>query len=451
MIERGIQAFRGKGVLLLQGPVGPFFSRLAHDLEIAGATVFKVNFNAGDCLFYRRPAFSFHGDMADWPAWLEALLERLDIHVLLLFGDCRPIHVAAHEIAERRGLEVGVFEEGYLRPHYMTFERHGVNGHSQVPRSPEFYLDQPEASRPRHTEPGNTYWHMALWAFLYFSIGSLGKPWFPRYVHHRTLALTEAWPWVRSAWRKLKYRVLQRGTLERLCNEWAKKFFLVPLQVFNDAQIFVHSKFDSVEEFVEEVLGSFARHAPVDTALVIKHHPMSRGYTDYAGLIRRLAREHGIANRCFYIHDQHLPTLLKHARGVVVVNSTTGLQALNHHVPVKALGDAIFNMRGLCHQGSLDAFWREASKCAPNKRLLKRFVSYLVARSQLNGSFYRRTPAGVREAASTWHATDWGALPPPAQRRVQLKGLAMPLLNSTQSTRSNQLARHRSSSRTTSA
>ena len=436
---------------MLQGPVGPFFSRLEHDLEMAGATVFKVNFNAGDCLFYRRPAFSYKGTMGDWPAWLDGLLELLTIDAVLFFGDCRPIHVAARKIAARRGLEVGVFEEGYLRPHFMTFERDGVNGHSQVPRSPEFYLSQPEVSRPQRTELGNTYWHMALWAFLYFAIGSLGKPWFPSYVHHRTLSLSEAWPWMRSGWRKFKYRVLQRGTLERLCAQWDKKFFLVPLQVFNDSQIFVHSKFDSVEEFVEEVLGSFARHAPTETALVIKHHPMSRGYTDYTALIRRLAREHGIANRCFYIHDQHLPTLLKHARGVVVVNSTTGLQALNHHVPVKTLGDAIFDMRGLCHQGSLDAFWHEASKCAPNKVLLRRFVSYLVARSQLNGSFYRRSPAPVRDAASAWRATDWGVLPPPAKRRSQSKGLGMPLSNSAKNTRSNQLVLHRNSSRTTSA
>ena len=40
--------FCGKRVLLLQGPVGPFFSNLAHDLRHAGAEVLKVNFNAGD-------------------------------------------------------------------------------------------------------------------------------------------------------------------------------------------------------------------------------------------------------------------------------------------------------------------------------------------------------------------------------------------------------------------
>jgi len=52
---------------LLQGPVGPFFSRLAHDLQLAGARAFKVNFNAGDPLFYRPGGFPFKGATADWP------------------------------------------------------------------------------------------------------------------------------------------------------------------------------------------------------------------------------------------------------------------------------------------------------------------------------------------------------------------------------------------------
>lgn len=408
MIEQGIHAFRGKSVLLLQGPVGPFFSRLAHDLELAGATVHKVNFNAGDCLFYRRPAWRFKGSLAEWPAWLEDLLMRLGIQVVLLFGDCRPIHVAAHKIAQNNGIEVGVFEEGYLRPHFVTFERHGVNGYSQVPRDPDFYLKNSEIPRGKPKELGNTYWHMALWAFLYFSIGSLGKPWFWRYQHHRALSVTEAWPWLRSGWRKVAYRLLQRDALHRLSTCWDKKFFLVPLQVFNDSQIFVHSKFDSIESFIEEVLISFAQHAPSDAALVIKHHPMSRGYTDYSAMIRRLARSQGVAHRCFYIHDQHLPTLLKHARGVVVINSTVGLQALQHKVPVKALGEAIFNIPGMCHQGPLDAFWREAS--APDPVLLRRFVSFLIASSQLNGSFYKRSSkARASKTQGRWMATDWNA------------------------------------------
>ena len=43
--------FSNKKVLLLQGPVGPFFKYLAQDLEKENAQVFKLNFNGGDHFF----------------------------------------------------------------------------------------------------------------------------------------------------------------------------------------------------------------------------------------------------------------------------------------------------------------------------------------------------------------------------------------------------------------
>ena len=71
----------------------------------------------------------------------------------------------------------------------------------------------------------------------------------------------------------------------RLTNKFAGRYFLVPLQVHNDAQIEKHSDYVSVENFIEEVTASFARHAPRGRLLVFKHHPMDRGYCDYAELI----------------------------------------------------------------------------------------------------------------------------------------------------------------------
>ena len=129
-----MKKFSGRRVLLLQGPVGPFFARLAQDLERVGARVFKVNFNAGDWLFYRRGAMNYRGTMSDWPEWLEERLRTLKIDVVIMFGDCRPIHREAHALADRLGLEVWVFEEGYIRPDYVTLERFGVNGNSRMPR-----------------------------------------------------------------------------------------------------------------------------------------------------------------------------------------------------------------------------------------------------------------------------------------------------------------------------
>jgi capsular polysaccharide export protein len=117
---------------------------------------------------------------------------------------------------------------------------------------------------------------------------------------------------------------------------------------------------------------------------------MDRGYHDYTRLINRLACAHGIQDRVRYIHDQHLPTLLTHARGVVVINSTVGLSALHHDRPLKVCGEAIYDMDGLTYQGGLDHFWNHAGETPVNRELFERFQTYLIEHTQLNGSFYKK-------------------------------------------------------------
>ena len=70
MIAQGLDSFKGKRVLLLQSPVGPFFWRLARDLRWAGAQVCKINFNGGDLLFYPFGAINFTGSQDEWPEFL---------------------------------------------------------------------------------------------------------------------------------------------------------------------------------------------------------------------------------------------------------------------------------------------------------------------------------------------------------------------------------------------
>lgn len=407
MIEQGIDAFRGKRVLLLQGPVGPFFGRLARDLTQAGAQVFKVNFNGGDWLFYPSGAMNFRGRMEDWPVYFEALLDQLNVDVVMLFGDCRPIHHLAHEIAHRRNLEIGVFEEGYIRPDYVTLEQFGVNNHSLVPRMPEFYLTNSIPSIERPIQVGNTFWYTLLWAILYYFVAGLLKPLFNHYRHHRPLTWLEALPLFRSLYRKGKYAIKERDVLAKLTGELKGRYFLVPLQVHNDAQVVVHSDFDSVIHFIEDVMASFAQHAPLETVLVIKHHPMDRGYHDYSKFIRVQAKKLGLQERCFYIHDQHLPTLLQHARGVVVINSTVGLSALHHGTPLKVCGNAIYDMAGLTFQGTLDDFWKNAQNSNPDSLLMHAFQGYLVKHTQLNGSFYKRLPRTPSATGLRWDITEY--------------------------------------------
>ena len=112
-----------RNVLLLQGPVGPFFKKLATDLEKQGHNVVKVNLNGGDWFFYHGSnVLNFRDDTAVWPFWIESVMVGRQIDRIYLFGDCRSYHRQAITIARRLNIDVFVFEEGYIRPNYITLE-----------------------------------------------------------------------------------------------------------------------------------------------------------------------------------------------------------------------------------------------------------------------------------------------------------------------------------------
>jgi len=162
-----------------------------------------------------------------------------------------------------------------------------------------------------------------------------------------------------------------------------------------------------VRDFIREVVASFAASAHEEHHLVFKHHPMDRGQRDYRRLLNTLCEELGVAGRVHYVHDVHLPTLLRRSRGVVTINSTVGLSALYHYKPLKVMGRAMYDMEGLTYQGGLDQFWTAPSSF--DRGQWRRFRAYMVTQTQLNGAFYGRdfqslmgaTLPGVKNKLST--------------------------------------------------
>ena len=161
-------AHSGDRVLLLQGPYGPFFRHLAGHLSKLGATVRKINFNGGDRFFYKGPgADDYIGEGNGFPAFLREYLTTHRINRVFLFADCRPHHQQALRICRERGIPVRVFEEGYLRPDYVTCELDGINGFSSLPRDPKFYFSQPDAPVPSRRATGNYFWQQWYCVELY--------------------------------------------------------------------------------------------------------------------------------------------------------------------------------------------------------------------------------------------------------------------------------------------
>ncbi|MGD9889556.1 MAG: hypothetical protein AB7S56_09865 [Halothiobacillaceae bacterium] len=193
--------------LFLQGPATPFFYRLGLRLNALGYRSSKVQFNAGDTVYWRdKKAHRFTGEIEELPSWCEDLLDRLDVTDIVLFGDRRPVHRPFIERANGRGIRVHVFEEGYFRPHWITLERGGVNGHSQLPTDASWYLDVVDKIElmPARMPFKMPFSQRALHDVMYHAAGALNPVLFP---HYRTHALyTAPQEYAGYLWRNLKMR-----------------------------------------------------------------------------------------------------------------------------------------------------------------------------------------------------------------------------------------------------
>ena len=377
-------------VVLLQGPMGTFLNRIARWLAEHDVDVRKINFNGGDWLFHRHlHATDYRGKLAAFPAFLGEYLAAHGIDGIVCFGDCRHYHSAAATLAAALGIPFFVFEEGYVRPDYVTLERGGVNAFSKLPRSAAFYRALPEVDIDKPHPAAPSFGRAAWSAMLYYGAARLLRWRFPHYRHHKKFAVRyEIRAWVRSWVRKHLNGMRDKPVFDALLAQNDGDYFAVPLQVYNDSQVTRHSAYGDVREFIADVLVSFAAHAGAQAQLVFKHHPMDRGQRDYRRLIKTLSEANGVAGRVHYLHDVHLPTLLRHARGVLMINSTVGLSALYHNKPLIVLGRALYDMPGLTFQGGMAQFWTAHTRV--DRVLWRRFRAYLITQTQLNGAFYGR-------------------------------------------------------------
>lgn len=397
-------------MLFLQGLATPFFHRLGRMLAARGARVLRINLTAGDWFLWHFGGFNYRGTLADWPAYLENVLAREGVTDIVCFGDQRRYHQAALAIARRRGLATHVFEEGYLRPNWITLEATGTNGCSTLPRDPAGIIARaPTGPTPEDTlPPKSTFFFRMRWEMTNLALTVLLSPAYPHYVRHRPWhPLVELWGWSKRAVGLL----MKRGhALRRVQNLWALgvPYFIYPLQLDSDTAVQVHSDFASNQEAAEVIFASFAAHAPSEARLLVKVHPLDNGLVNRERQMADLTRRHGLEGRVVVIDGGPLAPLLDRAAGVVLINSTFGMSALHHGRAVKALGRAIYDIPGLTFQGPLDDLWTTSHR--PDTALYRAFVATVIADSQIRGHFLM--PEGIEIALPVASRRILAACPP---------------------------------------
>ncbi|MEY8798851.1 capsule biosynthesis protein [Leisingera sp. XS_AS12] len=388
------QPMTPKRFLFLQGPHGPFFAALGRMLKSADCEVVRVGFNAGDQAFWRDKAsyVPFTGQPQEWPEFLCALLDQRRITDIVLYGDTRPIHAAAVVAARARGLTVHVFEEGYLRPFWVTYERGGANGHSRLMELDVAQMQEALARCDLETPLPPAHWgdmrQHIFYGALYHGFVMFLNQGYRNFRPHRALTVTKEF---RLYLKRLLLMPIQ--ALERQLAEWRIQndgfpYHLALLQLEHDSAFQMHSPFASMGEFLAEVIRGFAEGAPRHHHLVIKAHPLEDGRAQVRRTLRRLAREHGIADRVHYVRGGKLAQLLNEARSAVTVNSTAGQQVLWRGIPLRIFGRAVYGKPEFVSEQPLAEFFGKASR--PDARAYKDYRRFLLETSQVPGGFYSR-------------------------------------------------------------
>ena len=396
--------------LLLQGPHGPFFAQLAAALRKGGHEVFRIGFNRGDQHFWRGAGFTaFLAPKSEWRDYLIDFIAVHGITDIMLYGDTRELHATAIELGQAMGLRLHVFEEGYLRPYWVTYERNGVNGYS--PLMDVDIDDMREAltrwQRQRFSAPakwGELTQHV-FYGAAYHALVLMGKRRYSNYAPHRIRTIQAELRSNIIHLVKMPVKFIRRWIAQRRIKRGKFGYSLVLLQLSHDASIQTHSKFSDMISLIRLCLQEFALAAPENTHLVFKAHPLEDYFYPLAEYAFARAKELGIRDRVHFVEGGRLAELLDSAQSVVTINSTAGQQALWRGLPLKALGRAVYCKPSLVSDQPLQTFFQNPS--APNRDDYDIFRKFLLETSQIRGGFYTRFGrAALIDAVLPWILDD---------------------------------------------
>jgi len=378
--------------LFLQGPHGPFFHRLGMMLRVAGCDVSRVGFNAGDRAFwFAKPGYiPFRGKPEDWAATYQQILTDRAITDIVLYGDTRPIHAQAVAIAQAAGITVHVFEEGYMRPYWVTYERGGTNGHSRLMDMSLKNMQAALALSDLEVPTPPAHWgdmrHHVFYGALYHWFVMFRNGEYRNFARHRELPVTtEAYLYTKRLL-LMPYIALTRRIASLRIRHGGFPYHLVLMQLEHDASFQSHSPFTRMSEFIEVVMTGFAEGAPQHHHLVFKAHPLENDRSPIRKIISAHAARLGVKDRVHYVRGGKLASLLDQARTAVTVNSTAGQQVLWRGIPLKVFGQAVYSKPEFVSEQPLAEFF--ASPSRPDSRAYKDYRRFLLETSQIPGGFY---------------------------------------------------------------
>lgn len=391
---------RSKTVMLLQGPVGPFFSELHNTLAANGWSTRRVIFHPADAFLKNgKKCVRFTGDFEQWESWLRFEFSQKKPDCVILFGSSRPAHKIARRLADIFDIPVLSLEEGYLRAGYVTAEFGGNNQHSPLVKWKSQDKTRLNPARDHIATPmRSSFLTMSFWGAAYYLTRDLLSSKNDEDLFHRSRegVLRLVWSWCIH----MLQRVLKRATEAPLQGKLFRNpgYIIVPLQVSSDSQIQKAARGWTTSKLIDACLTALHQNHSRQT-VVFKLHPLERSNRKITQLIHQRARDLGVdKERVQVMHTGRIGNLTQRASGMVVINSTSGFSALHQGVPLLVLGEAVFRHDVLANTGDdqrdIADFFKH--RCAKSPAMIAQFFETIKSQSLLPGDFY--VSAGRKEA-----------------------------------------------------
>jgi capsular polysaccharide export protein len=268
-----------------------------------------------------------------------------------------------------------------------------VNARSTLSRDKNWFVAEarrlpPEPELPPITASFRRRARDSYWYYHFVLEKRFAYPYF--HSHRSAPILKEGFGWM---WRFLRERSRARVAVEVLQRLEGRPLFLLPLQLSGDYQIRSHSPFPDMQSAATYAIESFAANAPRDLHLLLKAHPLDCSFFNWRRFVGRHARRLGLEGRLHFVDGGDLEDMVRSARGLICVNSTSATLALANGTPVCTLGRAIYDMPGLTHQDHLDSFW--SNPTPPEPGLFEAFRRVLVDRCLVRGGLASESAVSV--------------------------------------------------------
>ena len=152
-----------------------------------------------------------------------------------------------------------------------------------------------------------------------------------------------------------------------------KSYILVPFQVVEDSNIYLHSSWIRNMRQLFSLCQSLSKKLGDQVCFVFKEHPAcDEQYDD----LKQLQTE-----QLIFAENISTPELVNFSNAIITVNSTVGIEGLIARKKVFVLGDALFGIQGITYpvssESSLTALLSDLDDLILNEQAIASFIDYL--------------------------------------------------------------------------